>query len=291
MGTWGVDLYQDDEAADIRDSVKSVLKIPVKGDRLLEILIEIHGSQDIKEDESQTFWLVVADQFEKNGILCNQVFNNALHIIESGENIARLSELGLEEKQKLKRENALKSLKERINNPRQAKEIKSTGKLPEIVVSVGEAYIFPTMRGMAMNAWFKSWSEAQFEPDGWGALLVIQTGRAYEWFPWCSIASLTVPPEKVPTLKSVESSRLIYHPQTEGAAICIPKKPHMKKMGMELLGTFNLNPEKAKACISKWSIQTALSCGWSICSASFSSNYQGKLPLGPEIRELLKNVG
>jgi hypothetical protein len=49
-------------------------KAPFDGDRLTEILLELHAITPETEDET-AFWLVLADQFERRGIECPGVVN------------------------------------------------------------------------------------------------------------------------------------------------------------------------------------------------------------------------
>ena len=161
------------------------------------------------------------------------------------------------------------------------------GKPPEFVVDVGEIYAFPTMKGKAVNAWFDSWEQAGFQPDGWGALIILDRGRAFDWLPWCAVASLTVDPQRMPLLEDAARSCLLLHPQTYGAARCVPKRSHVKRIQMHLLGKLPLDPLHAKNAVSKWSMEKALDCGWSISSAAFSANI-GALPVGAQVAGLLK---
>jgi len=62
MGSWGIGLYQDDSAADVRDMISLLAKLPVSGDRLLEIILDNYQDNvGLNEDGGPTFWLVVAD--------------------------------------------------------------------------------------------------------------------------------------------------------------------------------------------------------------------------------------
>jgi hypothetical protein len=64
MGAWGPGLYQDDEAADLRNTISLLSKMPADGDRILEILVGNHPEPPAMDrDGGPTFWLVVADQF------------------------------------------------------------------------------------------------------------------------------------------------------------------------------------------------------------------------------------
>jgi hypothetical protein len=57
-------------AADMRATIKSVLRLPLDEDRIVEILRDSEGSaaNDPNDEDHTAFWLVLADQFEKRGI-------------------------------------------------------------------------------------------------------------------------------------------------------------------------------------------------------------------------------
>src|SRR5437763_6729859 len=70
MGAWGPGLYSSDMAAAMRGVIKSALRLPFDEDRIVDILCE--GEQktasDPDDEDHTTFWLVLADQFEKRGV-------------------------------------------------------------------------------------------------------------------------------------------------------------------------------------------------------------------------------
>ncbi len=70
MGAWGLGLYSSDMAADMRATIKSVLRLPLDEDRIVDILRDSEGAaaNDPNDEDHTTFWLVLADQFEKRGV-------------------------------------------------------------------------------------------------------------------------------------------------------------------------------------------------------------------------------
>ena len=65
MGAWGIGLYSSDMAADMRSTIKSVLRLPFDEDRIVNVLSDCErGPANDPNDEDHTiFWLVLADQF------------------------------------------------------------------------------------------------------------------------------------------------------------------------------------------------------------------------------------
>jgi hypothetical protein len=265
MGTWGTGLYSDDTAADLKNSIALLTQLPVGGDRLLEILIETYaGSVELTDDGGPAFWLVVADQFERKGIRSARVTQQARAAIKSGADLRDLEARGMPAKDLKKRAIILAELDRRLQSPRAEKARPKATKPPDFVVDLGEVYAFPTMRRQAFNAWYASWEQAKFVPDGWGAMIVLGRGRVFDWLPWCAVAALTVDPSREPSLDDAARARLC---REDGAAICVPRRTHLNKMKMRLLGQLEIDPAKAAAAIStEHTPQYAVTAGWSFVS-------------------------
>jgi len=289
MGAWGAGLYDDDSTADLKQSISLLAKIPATGERLLEILLKQQGGDvELSEEGGPAFWLAVADQFERRGIECALAFDRALTAIDSGLDLQDLEGRGLDQRGLKKREKILSELSLRLRSPRPARSLPQKPRLPDCVLHVGQVYAFPTMAGQAMSPWFIQRDEAGFVPDGWGALLIVDQGRAFDWLPWCAIASLTVDPNRMPTLEDALQSQLLFHSQTKGATLCIPKRSHVQLMNMQLLGQLTLDPDKARQAVSKWcSVEQAIQFDWSVSTPAFSSNCRYNLPRGPKVVSLL----
>src|SRR5262249_29211820 len=104
-----------------------------------------------------------------------------------------------------------------------------------------------------------------FVPDGWGAMLVLATGRAFDWLPWCAVSALTVDPAREPTLEAASKSRLVL--AEDAGEYCVPLATHLKGMKMQRLGTVPLDPAKARAQLtSQVEPAYAVACGWSYVS-------------------------
>jgi hypothetical protein len=113
MGAWGEGLYSGDFAMDLRGAVKSVSRLPFDGDKLVEFLCGIEpGAAHRAEDEDHTtFWLVVADQFAKLGIVSQRAREKAMQIIDEGSDIAMLTRLGMDTSGLKKRQKMLADLR------------------------------------------------------------------------------------------------------------------------------------------------------------------------------------
>ena len=279
MGAWGPGLYEDDVAMDLKDSIALLARMPVSGDRILEILLETH-TEGVKltDDGGPTFWLVVADQFERRGIVSRVAFKKALTAITSGADLRDQKEHDMDPTDLRKRSKILTELAARLRSPRPPRPRPTTKTPPPFVVEVGEVYAFPTMQRKSFDPTSSSWEKAGFVPDGWGAMIVVARGRVFDWLPWCAIASVTVDPTRVATVEDVAGARLL---NKEGASLCVPRKPHLKKMGVQLIGHLPIDPKQAAALIRTArremhdTPEMAVTAGWSFSSGARASRHDG----------------
>src|SRR5256885_1954989 len=97
MGAWGAGLYSSDMAGDIRAVINSALRLPLDEDRIVEILsgCERRAASDPDNEDHTTFWLVLADQFEKRGIAHAPTRQKALAIIERGDDLTMMERRGM----------------------------------------------------------------------------------------------------------------------------------------------------------------------------------------------------
>jgi hypothetical protein len=287
MGTWGALLYDDDDASDLRDTLSLLSKVPLPGDRLLEILKEIYSEYDPKDQVGGLFWLVTADQFERRGIECREAASTALSIIESGSDLESARERGADEKFLNKRRVMLEDLAKRLNSPRPFRPRVPPLNAPPLLVATGEIYAFRTMRGLTWHPYWMPKLYGPFKPDGWGAMVVLATGRAFDWLPWVALASLTITGNQKPTLEEALRARLILHSQTMGAGRFIPKPSHARGMNLELLGQVVLDERLVKPHLSKWSVARAIKYDWTIAYGAISPKNKDS-PRACELSSLVK---
>lgn len=249
MGSWGTGLYQDDEADDLKDTIKLLSKMPANGEKIIDILLDMseHGG-DIKSEGGPLFWLVVADQFAKKGIVSELAVSKARDIIDSEIDLNDLKARGLDETGIKSRKKVYEKILLNIENPKSPDKRKVAKNPPRMIADIGDVYAFPAMNGTGFNAYYSDWEEASFIPDGWGALLIVDGGRAFDWFPWLAYTSLSVNPYIKPTFEAVMVAETI-HPQ--GVAYCAPKLLHFKKMQFEKIGRLELLENTVKLMMSR----------------------------------------
>ncbi len=285
MGSQGAKLYQDDEAADLKSTIALVCKAPWHGDRLLDILVDMFGNADPRDEDAIVFWLVVADQFERRGIECSRARSTALSLIERGADTDRLASLGASDQFLSSRRRDLDELAQRLRSPRAVRVRKTPATPPEFWLDVGEIHVFRTSGGFACSP-YRLQYQGPFEADGWGAMIVLDRGRAFDWVPWCALASLTVDPTRRPTLEDACQAQLITHMQTNGAARCVPKRAHLATMGAELIGRVALDAKRVAPVLSTLSISSAIAFDWSVDKAAYSRGVKGP-KIGAALQDLL----
>lgn len=179
MGAWGGGLYSNDTALDLRTQVSLLSKIPKSGDEILDILVR--SNEWIYNEtgkETDIFWYVVADQFEKRGITCEALYKEALGRLkkEPGSYVSGFRDV-TDKRSWMK---SIGKLRDRLQNPRPIKPRPKSKKPPAFALQLGGAYTFPTMQGKSFTPWFSSWEKAEFHPDGYGALIVLRQGRVFD---------------------------------------------------------------------------------------------------------------
>jgi hypothetical protein len=290
MGTWGASLYDDDDAADLKTTIALVCKVPGDGDHLLGILESVVGELDdplgADGEDAALFWLVVADQFERRSIACERATTMAMQIIQSGSSLEQLQGRDADAAFLKQRAKVLNELCDRLAAPRPVRPRKAPGKAPEMVLQTGEVYAFQTMKGKTWHP-YRLPGEDEFIGDAWGALVVLETGRAFEWLPWCAIASLNIDPASRPTFEQALSAPLITNPLTEGAGRFVPRRAHAKGLGLELLGKLTLDPQLVAPHLTSQSIAHAIECDWTIAYGAFAPALKG-LTIRCELNALRK---
>jgi hypothetical protein len=286
MGTWGGGLYDDDSAADLKAAVSVLSKLPgADGGRLLELLLEDRSPGP--DEEGGLFWLVVADQFEKKGIAEPESRRKALAVIDDGSHLADAQGRGADAGFLKERRKALDELAVRLKSPRPERAPIKPGKPPVQPFAVGEVYTFPTMKRCANRPNRIERFDGPWAADGFGALVVLAAGRAWEWFPWVALASLTGPADRPMTLEEALAGRLLHQDQPAGANLYCPKPAHTKLMGLARLGKVELDPSKVAKQVSRRPVAQFIQFDWTVCYAGYAGDRVGMFEPGPTLASLL----
>jgi len=244
VGVWGAGLYSGDFAADLRAAAIAVCRLPFNGDRLLEILIgtEPNAANNDKDEDHTTFWLLVADQFAKRGIPCDRAQQTALRIIDNGQDIEILQGLGMEPHLLRKRQAMLAELRSRITagSSDGAKKRVVLKKPQAFLMNAGDVFVYPTCQGHCINSYFASKERIpNWNHDGWGAAVIIEVGRAFEFLAWYRPLILAAArAQKLDMAQlGIANPWALRRPGT-----CSPS--HFKRMELEKIGTLALDMSK-----------------------------------------------
>jgi hypothetical protein len=276
MGVFGTGLYSGDFAMDLRSAISAVSRLPYDGDRLVEIIRQIEPSAaDHPEDEDHTtFWLVLADQFAKRGIAASLPRERALEIIDRGLDLEMLKRLGMSERDLRKRKTVLEELRERLVAPLVEKPRVTLKKPQPYTMEVGDVVIYPTAKGENINPYYskKAWEKLQasakpWVQDGWGALTIIQYGRAFDFLTWYRpLVMVDSTPER-PDIDAMHAA-ILWRLDSPGTC----SESQFAKMKLEKIGSVKISASKVQqlfgelkpgrsAAISDISIANRMSAG------------------------------
>jgi hypothetical protein len=229
---------------DLRSTIGAVAHLPFDADRLLEILCESEpAAANNPHDEDYTiFWLVVADQFAKRAIVSDRVRETALRIIDADSDLAMLSKLGMNGRDLHKRRQTLSDLRARLTTASAPAKPRPVRKKPQtFLMEVGEVFAFPTAGGECINSYFRSKDDLPggWHQDGWGALVIVERGRAFDFLTWYRPLTISHARTENPSLEQLRSEYLwvLKRPGT-----CPPI--HFKRLELDKIGALPIDGDK-----------------------------------------------
>jgi hypothetical protein len=113
MGTWGVALFSDDLAADLRNDFRDLIGEGMTANAVVKHLTKEYSSSLHDPDEAAVFWLALAATGWRLGLLDDDVRKNAMRVIESGQDLARWENSS----DRRKREQVLAKLRLQLDSP------------------------------------------------------------------------------------------------------------------------------------------------------------------------------
>lgn len=156
MGAWGSGLYQDDTTCDIKEDYLDLLKVGMSKEEALKKIIEYNEERLQYEDESDLFWLALADTQWKYGRLDEKVKKRAIEAIESGRNL----EIWKKDNPKLyeKRKIVLEKLKEKLNTEQPPEKKISKIKFERVNWKVGDIILYQILNeDFKEHRWYKKY--------------------------------------------------------------------------------------------------------------------------------------
>jgi len=193
--------------------------------------------------------LVVADQFLKRGIFSKLVREKVLAIIERGEDIATQQNLGMNPSDVRKRQKTLDDLRARIVAAPTTNKTRNVLRKPQpLLMEIGDVLIYPMCDGKNINPYYTSKEKniryteggrASWTQNGWGAMVIVDCGRAFDFLAWYRAMTVSETRDEMPSLDSLRGPLLWYLglPGTCSAS-------HFRKMELKKIGTFPIDHEK-----------------------------------------------
>src|SRR5438874_104423 len=250
MGVWGVGLYSSDMAVDMRATIKSVLRLPLDEDRIVDILRDCErGTADDPNDEDHsTFWLALADQFEKRGVAHAPTRAKAIAIIDRGDDLDMMEKRGMKQADLRKRGARLAELRARLAAAPRSSKPRATIKAPEpYVLEIGVLYACP-VRGGNINprGGKKNFDGSPWIPDGWRQFVILDRGRAFDYLAWYQPLVCKKPIQEKPQLSDAGADLWweLHTPKT------CPQR-HFDRMEIAVIGRLPIDMEKARARFAK----------------------------------------
>lgn len=113
MGAWGVAVFSDDLAADLREEFRDLIGDGLTSSQAVDKLIGDYASSINDADEKTVFWIALAVTQWKLGRLEDRTKNESLRIITSGEDLHRWENA----KDRKKRAVVLEKVREQLLSP------------------------------------------------------------------------------------------------------------------------------------------------------------------------------
>jgi len=249
LGSWGSSLYSGDFAADLRRTVAVVARLPFDAEKLVDLLVDAERESATNADDADhtVFWLVVADQLARRGVHSSRARETALDIIDSGRDLELMARLGMPEGDRRRRAQNLAELRARLLSP-VVKRGRMLQQPQPFLWEPGEVLVFPTSRGECINPYFrnKSLITGGWSHDGWGAAIVVERGRAFDFLAWYRpLVASSVEQEK-PVIDTIVARRH-WRLDRPGTA----SRLHIARMEIEGIGRLNVDPAKIHGRFAK----------------------------------------
>jgi hypothetical protein len=208
--------------------------------------VEPGAANNASDEDHTTFWLVLADQFAKRGIVCARVKEKALQIIDDGKDLTRLSQLGMDSPGLKKRGKMLAELRERILNAAPPATPRRVLRKPQaLVMNEGDVVVYPTARGNPINPYLPSVERIRpaWIQDGWSAAVIVEAGREFDLLAWYRPMTIATAMTAKPGFEAVLANE-VWVMRLPG--MC--SASHFKKMQLEKFGSVAIDREKLKRC-------------------------------------------
>ena len=249
MGVWSVGLYSSDFALDLRSTINAVLRLPFSDERLIDAICETEpqSAENPDDEDYTTFWLVLADQLAKRGLPTTRARDIALRIIDGGADMVLMEKRGAQSVDLKKRRVVLQELRTRLETAQPATKPRTVLRKPQpYLMEVGDVICYPTSGGKVINAYArpeqldKPNSPLFWAQDGYGAFLVVDRGRAFDYLAWYRYLKLANTVPEIPVFSDILNDEQRWVLSLGGTC----SATHFKRMRLEKLGTLAVDRAK-----------------------------------------------
>jgi hypothetical protein len=260
MGTWGIGLYSNDSAADLRDQFQTIVRAPWDGARILAYLLEKFPSgNDPKDEEYTDLRLAIADLFWQYAIDHPPSFRLAADIVQKGTDLDSKRALGMSAADLKKRGKGLEELRTKWRMPNGKPRPRRVLKSPEsFLVAAGDCLLYPTSRGNPINPHVSDSGRAAYDAlynwkqDGWGTVLVLATFRRFDVLARYLVAVLDFADAEKPALERFRSLHILHANMGGGGPVTRVHAVHttasqLKRMRVETAGRLLVNDNRIAA--------------------------------------------
>lgn len=259
MGTWGVGLYQCDDASDLRDDFREVVRAPWDGDRLLAWAREAYPDVDGQADVP----LALADLFWAYGIEQNEVRETALALVDSGADLEAKRALGMSDRDLKKRSVMLDELAAKWRSPNPKPRDRRMLKEPQpFLLTPGDCVTYPVSIGRVRNPYVSPAREERFyetcpwEQDGWAAAIVLACTHRFQTFARYLVAVLRYDGDVAPSIAvfptlSILHSRTFAFEPVRRVHLVSTTRMHLKRMGVSVVGNLPVDDELVEAAFGR----------------------------------------
>ena len=249
MGVWNTGLYSGDFALDLRSAIAAVVRLPLDADQLVNALSELEptASRNADDEDHTTFWLVLADQFAKRGIVAESLRTKALSVIDGGLDLSMHARRGMGSSDLAKRRKVLEQVRARVLALQSSTKQRPVLKHPQpYLMEIGDVLVYPTSKGKPINPYITPGKERSSGPlawsqDGWSALVVVDRGRAFGFLSWYRPMTITVALPDRPDLTRLKGE-LLWAFRLAGTCSAV----HFKRMRFDPIGKLPVDTDKLK---------------------------------------------
>jgi hypothetical protein len=159
--------------------------------------------------------------------------------------------LGMKASGLSQRRKMLDELRSRVLAPPPAKTRKMLSRPQPFLVSVGDLLLYPTCGGRNINPYFPSKEMDKHSTkegpkpwvqDGWGAMLIVDSGRAFDYLVWYRALTLAEATQQKPAVETLCDNALW---RLSSPGTCSQR--HYVKLELEKIATLPVNPAKFAA--------------------------------------------